>query len=471
MTENIIPAAYSLIENIGKGGFARTYLCKTESDGKCIVKHFSVPSADKKYIELATLEAKVLQKLNHKRIPRFIDFHTVQNDENIEMFLVQDYVEARNLKQVIKSGRHFNEEEVINIALQVIKILEYLHGFLPQIIHRDIKPENILLAENDIVYLIDFGAVKEKLTYFRLSESGISTIIGTQGYLPLEQFEGKPIPGSDIYSLGLTLVYLLSHLEPLQLPKDGLNFNFNNKVNISENFSLVLEKMVNPDWKRRYRNIIPLKRDILALKKQDRRLKNKKLPVDDIKGLILPKLRENEIVLWQHKPGFYTLVRENYSVMVLPVAILPVFLAFMVTIIYFLGQNIIFLTLYILVILLLIFLNTARAVLYSAWETFKEIKNKTKTLYFITNQRIISSQGPDNKNFRFLTGSDLKDLVMEKKEYRDGSGALVFFTLVEDKRASEKVLPPLKKNIIFQINGIKDVRRAEKLIMNILNHS
>jgi serine/threonine protein kinase len=466
MIENTLPSEYSLIKFLGKGGFAETYLCQKKNGQKCVVKYLTLPEEDKKYIELARLEAKVLQSISHKNIPNFLDFLTVKNDKNIEMFLVQEYVEARTLKEIVESGKHFNEDQVKDIAVQMAKVLEYLHGFLPQIIHRDIKPANILLTEDNKIYLIDFGAVKERLTYYKISESGVSTIIGTQGYMPLEQFEGKSIPASDIYSLGLTLVYLLSHLEPLQLPKDGLNFRFRDKVNISDGFYNIIEKMINPDWKERYRSIHQVKSDILNLnKKGNKSLKKKKNQKNEIRELIKSKLYENETMVWYHKPDFYSLIKDNLKFIFAPLLFFPsiTFLLIIITILCFK-----FITLFgaieILAATLFISSLLFSSTFYTAIDLYKKGADNFKTVFYLTNNRIISTQLPDNKGFRYLNQHEIKDLLIEKKEYKDGSGNLIFYSLIEDE--GKKPYNATVKDIKLEINGIKDVGKVEKLIMN-----
>lgn len=105
----------------------------------------------------------------------------------------------------------------------LLEILIYLHDRHPAVIHRDLKPSNILLGDrtgNSIgqVYLADFGSVQT----LAAKEDRTITVVGTYGYMPPEQFGGRTVPASDIYSLGATLIGLLTGTHPADLPqKDG----------------------------------------------------------------------------------------------------------------------------------------------------------------------------------------------------------------------------------------------------------
>ena len=264
MTEHtLLLNKYEIISELRKGWYSTTYLSNDkQTQEKYIIKHFNIEKNESKILSLVEREAKILKNVSHPQIPIFVDYFTLETESFIEIYLVQQYIEGKNIETLIKEGKYFTEKDVVKIAVQLTKILEYLHNFLPQIIHRDVKPSNIIITSDERVYLIDFGSVKEKLTYGKLSNSGLSTIIGTQGYMPIEQFEGKAVPGSDIYSLGLTLIYLLSHKEPLQIPKEGLYFKFQPFINVSEHFSKILQKMIEIDWTKRYITTYKLRSDL-----------------------------------------------------------------------------------------------------------------------------------------------------------------------------------------------------------------
>jgi hypothetical protein len=152
---------------------------------------------------------------------------------------------------VLRAGKHFTDDEVADLAEQVLGVLEYLQSLNPPLIHRDIKPSNLVLDEARRVKLVDFGSVKEG--FRRDAELG-STIVGTYGYMAPEQFQGHATIQSDLYGLGATLVHVLSHLPPAELPQDGLKLDFHDSVKASAGTIAWLDRMLEPDPRQRFAN-------------------------------------------------------------------------------------------------------------------------------------------------------------------------------------------------------------------------
>jgi serine/threonine protein kinase len=249
MKGNLLKNRYQLQKKLGRGGNARTFLAlDRETNQQCVVKTFALQKVEEwKAIELFEREAKILKHLKHPNIPQYIDYFTSESSQTVHYFLVQAYVPGKNLADWIADGRHFTEEEVLKIAMTVAKVLKYLQSFSPQIIHRDIKPHNILLTPDNQVYLIDFGAVQDQLKI-----GGGSTIVGTFGYIAPEQAKGKVVPASDIYALGVSLIHVLSHIPPDKLEDQNMRLQFKSYLTMSKAFMRVLEKMVEPDYRKRY---------------------------------------------------------------------------------------------------------------------------------------------------------------------------------------------------------------------------
>lgn len=266
---------YEIKEILGRGGFATTYLAvDTETQQKCAIKCLLFRKIEEwKTWELFEREAKILKGLDHPQIPKYIDFFSIETEEDIELYLVQEYVEGKSLAQLVREGKYFSEHEVIEIGLEITNILNYLHSFSPPIIHRDIKPSNIILTQSPsseesgvgLVYLIDFGAVREKMISDYSTVGGGSTIVGTYGYMPIEQFEGRVLPASDIFSLGITLIALLSRKEPIEIEKKKDSLNYHPHVNVSRSFAAVLDKMTAREYKRRYQTTSQVKKDLEKL--------------------------------------------------------------------------------------------------------------------------------------------------------------------------------------------------------------
>lgn len=253
---------YWLVENLERSEWGATFLAvDQETRQQCLIKRFSLQRADDwKSIELFEREAKTLKHLNHRHIPRYLDYFTGEKQDEQQLFLVREHIPGKTLAQCLADGRHFVEREVVAMAGVLAEVLCYLHQFSPPLIHRDIKPDSILLSEDQQIYLVDFGAVQDCLK----PGEGF-TVVGAFDYLPPEQKKGKTVAASDIYSLGATLIHLLSRISPSHLQGKDQRLQFRSRVNISRQFGQVLEKMVEPRLERRYRTAAELLADLRKL--------------------------------------------------------------------------------------------------------------------------------------------------------------------------------------------------------------
>ncbi|MGK7926134.1 MAG: serine/threonine protein kinase, partial [Spirulina sp.] len=193
--------------------------------------------------ELFEREAKVLATLKHPAIPKYLNYFHCDTESDRYFYLVQELVEGDSLAALIEGGWKVNEQQVKYIARQVLEILKYLHSLHPPVIHRDIKPQNIIVRPDNKVYLVDFGAVQE---IYRNTLSFGGTFVGTMGYISPEQFRGKVSPASDLYSLGCTLLFVLTRRSPTDLPQKRMRFDFRDRLSLSSAFADWLEKMVEP---------------------------------------------------------------------------------------------------------------------------------------------------------------------------------------------------------------------------------
>ena len=270
--EEIIQDKYRITGVFGKGGVAITYSAvNLETESTVAIKVISLKQLDNwKQVELFKREAEVLAKLDHPAIPRYIDYFDIETDTDKAFYIVQQQAPGKSLAQLVESGWHTTEAEVKKIAGQVLEILIYLHSLDPPVIHRDIKPNNIIYSDDGKIYLVDFGAVQN--TYYNTLMQG-STVVGTYGYMAAEQFRGKALPATDLYSLGATLLYLLTHRSPAELPQDTLKLDFRNSVAISDSFADWLEKILEPDIDDRFANAeVALAKLFASKKKKNRKL-------------------------------------------------------------------------------------------------------------------------------------------------------------------------------------------------------
>jgi serine/threonine protein kinase len=207
---------------------------------------------DWKALELFEREAKVLETLHHPAIPRYFNYFQVDTPSDRAFYLVQELAEGQSLASLVEQGWRATEADVQWIAIEVLEILIYLQGLVPPVIHRDIKPRNLILHPSDRrIFLVDFGSVQA--AYHNTFAAG-STIIGTFGYMPPEIFQGKAVPASDLFSLGATLLFLLTHRSPADLPQTRLRIDFRSQVRLSEKLATWLEKMLEPALEDRFQS-------------------------------------------------------------------------------------------------------------------------------------------------------------------------------------------------------------------------
>jgi eukaryotic-like serine/threonine-protein kinase len=235
---------YRIIDILGQGGVGITYKAyDIEQDKHIALKMLSLHRmSDWKKMELFEREAKILAQLNHSAIPKYIDYFQVDTKLDKAFYIVQQLAPGKSLAELIENEWCPNENEVHNIAIQILDILIYLQSLTPAVIHRDIKPQNVIREENGNIFLVDFGAVVNNHNTI----AGGSTVVGTFGYMAPEQFRGQAVPATDLYGLGATLLFLLTGKSPADLPQRQLKIDFRKEVNISHDFANWLDKMLEP---------------------------------------------------------------------------------------------------------------------------------------------------------------------------------------------------------------------------------
>jgi len=225
--EQVIKNRYKIVHRIGQGGFGETFEIDDRGKPKVIkiLNSFTDSEKQQKALSLFQREAEVLMKLNHPGIPKVEPdgYFTWPDGIHTRHCLVMEKIDGQTLQKWLQhNSDKITQELAVDWLKQLVNILKYLHQ--NHYIHRDINPSNIMVKPNNRLVLIDFGSVKEITgTYFaKLVEDIGGTQLFTPGYASREQIEGKPVPQSDFFALGKTLVYLLTGKEPKQLQEDDL---------------------------------------------------------------------------------------------------------------------------------------------------------------------------------------------------------------------------------------------------------
>ncbi len=298
---------YRALYSIGRGGFGRTFLAVDEdipSQPHCVIKQFYLESqprgVSQKAIELFHQEAVRLDELGkHPQIPSLL----AHFEQNQQLYLIQEWIAGQTLSKELQQKEIYNEKQIWALLQDILPVLQYIHQH--QVIHRDIKPENIIrrdtctkvnvaqsrgisyssptvplsqnliiqtqrnprrlssnktqrlpLTESKELVLIDFGIAKF-LTDTANRQTG--TVIGTPEYMAPEQIRGKAFPASDLYSLGVTCLHLLTGVSPLDM-HDSLNdcwvwrdFLPPGK-SVSKDLGNILDKLVHNTVKKRYQS-------------------------------------------------------------------------------------------------------------------------------------------------------------------------------------------------------------------------
>jgi Protein kinase domain len=253
MPETLRGGRFVVLGTLGEGSQGRTFDGVDKGIGQPVaIKRFDVRGASSwKDVDLAEREARVLQSLSHPKLPRYVD----RFEEDGALYLVMEKIEGASLAVLRRRGETLEEKDVVRLLRDAADVLDYLHGRSPPVIHRDLKPGNVLRRPDGSFAFVDFGAVRDKLR-----PEGGSTVVGTFGYMAPEQFQGRALPGSDVYAVGATALAMLTGKEPEELPHRGLAVDVRAALRgrASERLVGVLEKMLDPDPDRRAPRIGPL---------------------------------------------------------------------------------------------------------------------------------------------------------------------------------------------------------------------
>ncbi|MBW4618240.1 MAG: tetratricopeptide repeat protein [Cyanosarcina radialis HA8281-LM2] len=272
MVGRILDGRYRVVQPLGQGGFAKTYIAQDlrVMNRQVVVKQLKPSTNNPDVLREAQMlfmqEAEVLAKLGreHPQIPDLLAYF----EENQEFYLVQEFVEGTTFSEQISAGNQMTEARVLEMITEVLLILKFVHQ--NNVIHRDIKPSNLMRRDRDgKMILIDFGAVKQ-VQALALNTGGQTTftrVIGSPGYMAREQLAGIPRFSSDIYALGMTAIQALTGVYPDHLPIDNQSgeIDWQRRAQVSKKLADIIDKMVRSHFLDRYQTVDEVLKDIEKL--------------------------------------------------------------------------------------------------------------------------------------------------------------------------------------------------------------
>lgn len=253
---SILDGKYEILTEIGHGGMSVVYLAMdTHLNKQWAIKEIRKKGSGKQdevIVNSLLAEANLMKRLDHPSLPRIVDII----DNGVTIYVVMDYIEGESLDKILKENGPQEEKDVIGWAKQLCDALGYLHSQKPPIIYRDMKPANVMLKPEGNIKIIDFGIARE---YKELSLAD-TTVLGTKGYAPPEQYSGQTDARSDIYALGMTMHHLLTGIDPRKGEAYAPVRMWN--ADVSEGLELIIDKCVQPAAEHRYQNCQDLLYDL-----------------------------------------------------------------------------------------------------------------------------------------------------------------------------------------------------------------
>jgi serine/threonine-protein kinase len=252
---------YKILSALGSGGFGTVYLAEDTWIGKKVA--LKVPHRQSVNFGELLREPRLLASLNH---PNIVTVLTAEKQDNV-FFIVMEYIAGETLENIIARDGALDLARALDFTCQICNAVDHAHN--QGVIHRDLRPANVLVAENGLVKVADFGTSR----FLELAAHG-TTVIGSPPYMAPEQFHGRAVFASDIYSLGVTMYQMITGTLPYQTPAPAdleklmsgtlVSPPRSRNGRVPQRLSDIIMKAMAPEVTERYQRASELLEDLLA---------------------------------------------------------------------------------------------------------------------------------------------------------------------------------------------------------------
>ncbi len=259
---------YKILSSLGSGGFGTVYLAKDT----WIDKNVAIKVPHRQNLDFGELlrEPRLLASVNH---PNIVSITTAEKQDGI-FFIVMEYVQGDTLENIIARDGLLDLSRALDYTCQICNAVDHAHR--QGVLHRDLRPANVLVSDNDLLKVADFGTSR----FLEIAAHG-TTVIGSPPYMAPEQFQGKAVFASDLYSVGVTMYQMLTGVLPYDTPRpEDLERLFRGELvspprlrnnQIPKRINDIIMRALAPDVGARYQRAADLLEDLLAARPLVRR--------------------------------------------------------------------------------------------------------------------------------------------------------------------------------------------------------
>lgn len=257
---------YALERTLGRGAAHATWLAADESGERYVIKAASLAEAGTwAQLEAFERDSRRMEKIRHSRLPECIGFATEERENEAYYYFITSFVEGESLKALVERNGRVEYEDGVEIVRSALGALTALHGVEPPVIHGDVVPENLIRSVSGDTMLVGFtpawkGAAEPKEDFNSVDTSGLEQPGGStadplmsperRAYCASEHLAGHPVPASDLYSVGMSLVYALTGKHPYVLPTRRLKPIFHDPDDRRALYR-VIDRMIEPESSQR----------------------------------------------------------------------------------------------------------------------------------------------------------------------------------------------------------------------------